>query len=195
MDVMENVNKLSYLDLDEMFSVSNSTDYFFGEEITPPPSTEEDDYMQYNDEEIRSYNYITDIKDLEKIIKGYNLDEYLTVKENLLEFNLDLKRLNTQILDELNTTNMDAIENMDNLLKKINMAKNLVKISKMLAAINMNKKINLEVTIETNENELENAIEIYKANYDEIIQLKNSISNETEIKNKISEDIKSTKKS
>jgi len=194
MDVMDSVNKLSYLNLDEMFSVSNSTDYFFGEEITAPPSTEEDDYMQYNDEEIRSYNYITDIKDLEKIIKGYNLDEYLTVKENLLEFNLDLKRLNTQILDELNTTNMDAIENMDNLLKKINMAKNLVKISKMLAAINMNKKINLEVTIETNENELENAIEIYKANYDEIIQLKNSISNETEIKNKISEDIKSYQK-
>ena len=189
LNVANLLNEYNFLGFDNTLDTIN---YQFGSEFDNTVNNEnneviDDKYTSYNEEEIKSYNYITDINDLHDIIKGYKLDKYITIKDNLLDVNIDIEILNKQTLDEIR--NADLAHDMDYIREKLETTKKLIELTKMIAAINMNKKINIQLEIENEEDKLNNAISDYKNNYNDIVELKNNINSENEIKNKIKTDI------
>ena len=188
--IMDSFNKYKYIDI---VNLLDTTNYQFGSEIkdiTNNPNTtnqEDDKYMSYNEEEITKYNYINDIDDLNQVIKGYKLEKYIQIKDNLLDINIDIQKLNQQTLDEIRNANLT--NQMDIVMDKLETTKKLIELSKMIAAINMNKKINIQIEIESEEDKLNNSISEYRNNYEDIVALKNNINNDNELKNKIKNDI------
>ena len=186
----DSFNKYKYIDVENLLNTNN---YQFGSEIkditnNPNDTYHEDDkYMSYNEEEITKYNYITDIDDLNQVIKGYKLERYIKIKDNLLDTNIDIQKLNQQTLDEIRNAN--ETNQMDIVMDKLETTKKLIELSKMIAAINMNKKINIQIEIESEENKLSNSISEYRNNYEHIVALKNNINSDNELKNKIKNDI------
>jgi hypothetical protein len=188
-------NKYKYIDIDNLL---NTTNYEFGSEIKSTKNNTEnsdsnDTYMSYNEEEINRYNYINDIDDLNQIIKGYKLEKYIQVKDNLIDVTADIQKLNQQTLDEIKNANLT--NQMDIVMEKLETTKKLIELSKMIAAINMNKKINIELELESEEDKLSNSISEYRNNYEDIVELKNNINSDNELKNNIKNDIELYEKS
>lgn len=187
---MDSFNKYKYIDFETLL---NTNDYEFGSEIkdikydSENTDQEDDKYMSYNEEEISKYNYINDIDDLNQVIKGFKLEKYIEIKDNLIDINIDIQKLNQQTLDEIRNANLT--NQMDIVMDKLETTKKLIELSKMIAAINMNKKINIEIEIESEEDKLSNSISEYKSNYEDIMALKNNINSDNELKNKIKNDI------
>lgn len=192
---MNSFNKYKYIDIDNLL---NTTNYEFGSEIKSTKTNKEksdsdDKYMSYDEEEINKYNYINNIDDLDQIIKGYKLEKYIQVKDNLIDVTADIQILNQQTLDEIRNANLT--NQMDVVIEKLETTKKLIELSKMIAAINMNKKINIQLEIESEEDKLNNSIREYKSNYEDIVALKNNINSENELKNNIKNDIELYEKS
>lgn len=188
-------NKYKYIDIDNLL---NTTNYEFGSEIKSTKNNTEnsdsnDTYMSYNEEEINRYNYINDIDDLNQIIKGYKLEKYIQVKDNLIDVTADIQKLNQQTLDEIKNANLT--NQMDIVMEKLETTKKLIELSKMIAAINMNKKINIQLELESEEDKLSNSISEYRNDYEDIVELKNNINSDNELKNNIKNDIKLYEKS
>ncbi len=187
---MDSFNKYKYIDIENLLDTTN---YQFGSEIKDitnnhnTTNQEDDKYMSYNEEEITKYNYINDIDDLNQVIKGYKLEKYIQIKDNLLDINIDIQKLNQQTLDEIRNANLT--NQMDIVMEKLETTKKLIELSKMIAAINMNKKINIQIEIESEEDKLNNSISEYRNNYEDIVALKNNINSDNELKNKIKNDI------
>lgn len=183
---MDTFNKYEYL---EDIDIVDTSNYQFGtaieEDSTQAPS--DDNYTSYDEEEINKYNYIDSIEDLNQVIKGYKLEQYIQIKDNLLDVSTDLVKLNEQTLQEVR--NAALTNQMEIVMNKLDTTKKLIELSKMIAAINLNKKINMQVEIETQENKLSNAVDEYRSNYEEILALKNNINSENELRNKIISDI------
>ena len=106
---MDSFNKYKYIDIENLLDTTN---YQFGSEIKDitnnhnTTNQEDDKYMSYNEEEITKYNYINDIDDLNQVIKGYKLEKYIQIKDNLLDINIDIQKLNQQTLDEIRNANI-----------------------------------------------------------------------------------------
>ena len=186
---MNSFNKYKYIDINNFLDTVN---YEFGSEIKTTKNdtkkTDSDDkYMSYDEEELNKYNYINDIGDLNQIIKGYKLEKYIQVKDNLVDVTTDIQQLNQQTLDEIRNANLT--EQMDIVMDKLDTTKKLIELSKMIAAINMNKKINIQLEIENEEDKLNNSIREYRSNYEDIVALKNNINSDNELKNNIKNDI------
>tara|TARA_B110000259_G_C14034303_1_gene408475 strand:+ start:7459 stop:13935 length:6477 start_codon:yes stop_codon:yes gene_type:complete len=188
---MTSINKYKYIDFDNMFDTTN---YEMGSPLKMDNTENnenneviDDEYMSYNEEEISKYNYINDIDDLKQVIKGYKLENYIQIKDNLLDTNIDILKLNQQTLDEIRNANIT--NQMDIVMDKLETTKKLIELSKMIAAINMNKKINIQIEIESEEDKLNNSISEYRNNYEDIVALKNNINSDNELKNKIKNDI------
>ena len=95
LNVANLLNEYNFLGFDNTLDTIN---YQFGSEFDNTVNNEnneviDDKYTSYNEEEIKSYNYITDINDLHDIIKGYKLDKYITIKDNLLDVNIDIDEI------------------------------------------------------------------------------------------------------
>jgi hypothetical protein len=180
-------NDLKYIENND--DSSNTITYKFGTEMDDIENNEviDDKYMSYNEEEISKYNYINDIDDLKQVIKGYKLENYIQIKDNLLDVNIDIQKLNQQTLDEIRNANVT--NQMDIVMDKLETTKKLIELSKMIAAINMNKKINIQLEIESEEDKLNNSISEYRNNYEDIVALKNNINSDNELRNKIKNDI------